>query len=229
MVKWLLGVWTAWAAGIVAAHLVHFSSASVLLNTSGILVLCVGGLTALLYGYNFHLLNRSSDRFQILKSLFPAACPIFYVLYLVILEAKNWNNAGHSPLGFFAAITVLAVVIGLTVVGWRRRWSEMYFLALLLPGVAATAIHLGIVVYVWIPNVLRENRPAEATALLTGLFVFALPGLWAALACTAAALFDADPRSSAYRRAPVAFSVVTKISAMEEDEKRLKQPNRPGL
>ena len=72
----------------------------------------------------------------------------------------------------------------------------------------------------------RGNGLGQAAALLTGLFVFALPGLWAALACTAAALFDSDPRSSAYRRAPVAFSVVTKISAMEEDQKRSEQTNR---
>lgn len=225
MVKWLLGVWSAWAVGIVVAHLVHFPNADLLMNTSGVVGLLVGAPAALFYGYNLHLLSRS-DRFHTLKSLFPAACPNLYVLGLAIIEAKHWGDSDHSPFWFFAAVSVLVVVLGLTIVGWRRRWTEMYFLALLLPGVSATAIHLGIVVYAWSPNVSRGNRLGQAASLLTGLFVFALPGLWAALACTAAALFDSDPRSSAYRRAPVAFSVVTKISAMEEDQKRSEQTNR---
>lgn len=223
MVKWLLGVWTAWAAGIVAAHLVHFSKANLPINAAVIVGLFVGLFTALLYGYNLHLLSYS-DRFRILKSLFPATVPNLYAFGLVVLGARYWSN---SAFWLFAAASVLIVVLGLTTIGWRRRWPEMYLLALIFAGILATGIHFGTIVYFWD---VAASRSAEGSArwngLFTGLCLFGLPGLWAALACTAAALIDADPRSSAYRRAPVAYSVVTKISAMEEDEKRSKQPNR---
>lgn len=204
MAKWLSGVWVVCALGCVVANIRCAFSAQQfndMMGSSDVIVsLAIAGLMLVLYGFNYRVLTCSDKHFA-LKSLFPAACPNFYLVPFSLLVASRWGDWDDPELPLIVLLTaasVLLVVLGITVLGWIGRRPRVYLIALVFVGILTTAIHFGIVGYFWnTPPMKGWDDLGRISGLLVGLVVFALPGLWAALACLLATLLDASPRTAA--------------------------------
>ena len=185
-VKWLFAAWVLLAlTGVVVCLpkelISKFNATEQIIYLS---CAAVGVLAALFYGLNYRVLSRS-DHFFALKSLFPAICPNLYSLVVLVAAKENTN----SFIFVLAAASLFAV--GITVYGWIKCSPKMYLIALFLTGGTATILHLWIVLH-W-PVSAPGDACNSSLAIFISVIVFALPGLWAALACLLATLLDASP------------------------------------
>ncbi len=157
----------------------------------------IAGLLLVLYGFNYHALTRNENYFFV-KSLFPVVCPNLYIVPFVMVLVStwgDWHDQEFPRVRLIAAAVELLAVLGISIFGLLRRRPRVYLLALTFIGITATALHIGFLLHDrFVPCRDWGESIGRSIALHAGLVIFALPGLWASLACLLAIFFDASPR-----------------------------------
>ena len=204
MANWLSVVWVVCASACVVTNIFCTFSAQQfndMMGSSDVIVsLAIAGLMLMLYGFNYRALTRCGKHFA-LKSLFPAICPNLYLVPLALVVASFWGGWDDPdlPLVWLIAVaSVLLVVLGITVFGWIWQRPKAYLMALVFVGMTAMIYELSFMVYCRIvPGKDWGDALCRGIGLEANLVVFALPALWAALACLLATVLDASPRTAA--------------------------------